>query len=63
LRVTQADGGAWINDRLSAMTSVPSFIVPSERNYLLDPNHPDFPKILFHPSEPFGFDPRLKLIL
>jgi RES domain-containing protein len=63
LHVTQSDRGAWLDERLSAMTSVPSFVVSSERNYLLNPNHPAFAQILFHPSEPFSFDPRLKPVL
>jgi RES domain-containing protein len=45
------------------MTSVPSFVVPSERNYLLNPNHSAFAGILFGPPEPFRFDPRLKPLL
>lgn len=63
LRVTQADGAAWIRDRLSVVTSVPSFVVPSERNYLLNPSHPDFAKVTFRPSEPFRFDTRLRPVL
>ena len=63
LHVTQTDGRAWIDDRLSAVTSVPSFVVPSERNYLFNPNHPDFAQIVFHLSEPFRFDPRLRPVV
>ena len=35
-------------------------IVPSERNYLLNPAHPDFSRIRFFPPRPFAFDRRLK---
>jgi RES domain-containing protein len=63
LHITQADGGTWINDRLSVVTSVPSFVVSSERNYLLNPDHPDFAKVRFGPSEPFRFDPRLRPVV
>jgi RES domain-containing protein len=63
LHITQADGGAWIRERLSAMTSVPSFVVPSERNYLLNPSHSDFAGIMLDPSEPFRFDPRIRPVL
>ena len=40
--------------------AVPSAIVPDEWNYILNPAHPDFPKIQFLKPEPFRFDPRLK---
>lgn len=63
LHITQADGGAWIRERLSAMTSVPSFVAPSERNYLLNPHHPDSAGMLFSPSERLRFDPRLRPVL
>jgi RES domain-containing protein len=53
-------GGRWIDDSLSAVLSVPSAIVPVERNYILNPDHPQFVEIEFLPSDPFAFDPRLK---
>jgi RES domain-containing protein len=37
-----------------------SVVVPYERNYLLNPAHPDFPKIRFSAPKPFVFDKRLK---
>jgi RES domain-containing protein len=39
--------------------SVPSAVVPPERNYLLNPAHRDFTKIRIGKPEPFHFDPRL----
>ena len=60
LAETQHDGGQWVEEALSVVTSLPSFIVPSERNYLLNPLHADFASIRFLPSEPFTFDPRLR---
>lgn len=44
----------------SAILSVPSVIVPGERNYLLNPAHPDFKKITFSAPKAFVFDKRLK---
>jgi hypothetical protein len=38
---------------------VASVIVPHEHNYLLNPAHPDFAKIVVEPPALFHFDPRL----
>jgi RES domain-containing protein len=53
-------GTNWVKLGATAILSVPSSIVPRERNYLLNPNHPDFAKIRFGAPEPFQFDSRLK---
>ena len=53
-------GTDWIKSGATAVLSVPSVMVPSERNYLLNPAHPDFARIRFFPSRPFTFDRRLK---
>jgi RES domain-containing protein len=55
----QAIGDTWARDGKSPVLAVPSVIVPEEFNYLLNPEHPDFSKILMGHVEPFGFDPRL----
>jgi hypothetical protein len=34
--------------------------VPRERNYLLNPAHPDFARIKRGAIEPFSLDPRLR---
>jgi RES domain-containing protein len=39
--------------------SVPSAVIPKERNYILNPAHPDFARIVFASPEPFDFDDRL----
>jgi RES domain-containing protein len=57
---TQDLGTDWIKSGTTAVLSVPSVIVPSERNYLLNPAHPDFARIRFSPPRPFTFDRRLK---
>ena len=57
---TQDLGTDWIKSGASTVLSVPSVIVPSERNYLLNPAHPDFAGIRFFPPRPFTFDRRLK---
>ena len=58
-RKTQDLGTNWVKSGATAVLSVPSVIVPSERNYLLNPAHPDFARIRFFPPRPFTFDRRL----
>ena len=57
---TQRLGKSWVTSNQSAVLSVPSSIIPAERNFLLNPAHPEFMQITFHESIPFRFDPRLK---
>jgi RES domain-containing protein len=57
---TKDIGTDWSETGTTAVLSVPSVIVPSERNYLLNPAHPDFARIRFFPPRPFAFDRRLK---
>lgn len=52
-------GDAWIESGESAVLAVPSVIIPEEKNYLLNPRHPDFAKIIIAKPRPFSFDPRL----
>lgn len=52
-------GDAWIASGKSAVLEVPSAIVESESNYLINPAHPDFASVVIEPSQPFTFDPRL----
>ena len=53
-------GGRWARELRTCVLSVPSCIVPTERNFVINPAHPNFAAIQFLPSQPFGFDPRLK---
>jgi RES domain-containing protein len=55
----RAIGDHWIKGRESLLLRVPSVIVPTENNYLLNPSHPAFSSANVHPAEPFEFDPRL----
>jgi RES domain-containing protein len=52
-------GDEWIHAERSAVLSVPSVIIEHERNYLLNPVHPDFKRIRLSPPKPFRFDLRL----
>jgi RES domain-containing protein len=57
---TQEFGRKWAMQLRSAILRVPSTIVSTEWNYVLNPMHPDFAKIVFAKPVPFVFDPRLK---
>lgn len=54
-----AMGQAWVSSNSSAVLIVPSVVVPSERNFLINPLHADAKKIVARVDEPFPFDPRL----
>ena len=56
---TQLLGAAWWQSGRSAVLRVPSVIIPSEDNFVLNPSHPDFKAITIEPPEPFSIDPRL----
>jgi RES domain-containing protein len=53
-------GTGWISRGTSAILRVPSAIVASEANYLVNPAHGDFRPCVVGPVEPFVFDPRLR---
>lgn len=52
-------GAAWIAEGDTAVLTVPSCLVPRERNALLNPAHRDFRRIRVGRPEPFSLDPRL----
>jgi RES domain-containing protein len=52
-------GSAWLRANRMAVLEVPSAIVPSEKNYLLNPRHADFRRIRMGRALPFVFDPRM----
>jgi len=57
--LTQAIGDAWVLSGETAILAVPSVLIPEETNFLLNPAHPDFSKIVIHPPDPFVFDLRV----
>jgi RES domain-containing protein len=59
LPVLQARGADWIRTAPSGVLLVPSVIVPSEVNVLINPAHPDAARILVVGRNPFTLDPRL----
>jgi RES domain-containing protein len=56
--LTRRMGDEWHTQQRSAVLSVPSVIL-GERNYVLNPVHPDFHRIAFADPTPFSFDRRL----
>ncbi len=55
----QQIGDTWIMSESTAVLRVPSVIIGSEFNYLLNPAHEDFGKIEIHEPIPFSLDLRL----
>lgn len=53
-------GDDWARAQASAVLEVPTSVIPLEKNYLLNPNHPDFKHIRLGKIEKFSFDERLK---
>lgn len=56
----QAIGRAWLEEGSSAVLAVPSAVVPAEHNYLLNPRHPDFARIVI--GEPKALDVDVRLL-
>lgn len=54
-----AIGTAWARSLETAVLEVPSVVIPQEKNYLLNPAHPDFGRIARGRPVPFSFDPRM----
>ena len=52
-------GDRWFDNCESAVLRVKSAVVPDEFNYLLNPTHHDFSKIVAEVPVPFVFDERL----
>ena len=58
---TRAIGDRWVLANTSAVLRVPSVVVPMEFNYVLNPRHPGFARVVIGTPMPFPFDPRLPL--
>ena len=55
----QAIGTDWARRRSSAVLAVPSVVIPTETNYLLNPPHPAFTRIVIGRAGEFVTDLRL----
>ncbi len=52
-------GNTWATDGKSLLLRVPSALISSENNYLLNPGHPEAEAVKIVRVRPFSFDPRL----
>jgi len=59
LEALQELGTAWVRAGETPVLSVPSALIPHERNLLLNPAHPDLAALRALPPEAFSFDPRM----
>ncbi len=53
-------GNIWLDRGSACILRVPSALVPSESNFLINPAHPDIRKLRVLRKAPFRFDTRLK---
>lgn len=53
-------GDTWLHSEATVSMRVPSVVVPTEDNYLLNPGHTEFSEIEIGEPRPFQFDERLK---
>ena len=58
-RSTQQAGDAWARNAISPLLQVPSVILPTEPNYLVNPHHPDFSALEIGVPEVLDVDERL----
>jgi RES domain-containing protein len=56
---TQGIGDTWVAEGRSAVLKVPSAVVEAEHNYLLNPAHERFSRVVVHRPTQFRLDPRL----
>jgi RES domain-containing protein len=55
----QSLGSSWLTSGRTAALNVPSAIITVERNFLLNPRHPEAQRIRIISNEAFTFDTRL----
>ncbi len=56
---SQRVGDRWLRAGASALLEVPSVIIPTETNFVLNPAHRDARKLRILPLRPFQFDSRM----
>jgi RES domain-containing protein len=52
-------GRRWIEESAAVALSLPSAVIPIERNVIINPNHPEFAALEIGKAERFAFDQRL----
>jgi RES domain-containing protein len=58
--VSRTIGDRWLAHNVSLALQIPSVVIPSQYNVLINPRHPDFNRVTFADPVPFPFDPRIK---
>jgi RES domain-containing protein len=53
---TKILGTEWVKAAKTAVLKVPYVVVPESWNFLLNPTHSDFKKIIIHPHIPYTYD-------
>ncbi|WP_165805987.1 RES family NAD+ phosphorylase [Marixanthomonas spongiae] len=61
LSSTQDYGSNWLQNSGQLAMGVPSAVLPFEYNILLNPKHPDFPKIKFSKEKILDIDSRIQV--
>ncbi len=56
---SRAHGEAWQQEKRSLLLLVPSVVARAERNFLLNPDHPEFHQVTASMHEPVPWDSRL----
>jgi RES domain-containing protein len=59
IEVTRRSGDAWLQNKASALVSIPSFPSPHSTNVLLNPLHPDAAKVVVANCSWIKYDKRL----
>ncbi len=57
--VTRILGSQWAEGKATAVLRVPSALIPTQHNFILNTEHPDFSKIGISGPDPFRFDSRM----
>jgi RES domain-containing protein len=58
-RLLRRIGADWASEERAAILTVPSAVIPEERNVLINPAHRDAAEVHLTSERPFDFDPRL----
>jgi RES domain-containing protein len=59
----QKIGDSWVKNGTSAVLKIPSVIVPAGFNVLINPDHPDFGRIIYSAPKQYVLEERLKGII
>lgn len=57
--ILQDIGSRWLISRVTCALRVPSAVIPTEWNWVLNPLHPDFARLAIAGPQLYEFDPRL----